>query len=299
MRDYHRIDPQPAQKHCGAKLDYRTFPDEPPQAPRQTLVSVNFYDFGDGLAEGVAFVRPTGARTPRQTDPIPDEVRREENEKRATRRAKTQVRRLTLAGGLTHLLTLTTRRLIRNPEIMWALWERYTRLVREALPQWPFVAVQELQKRGALHVHAAVAGYQDVRLLRRLWLKVLDEYGMGDGAVNVRPPRGRSRVKVAQYLTKYISKAMDDGLRDFGGHRYRVSQGIKCEPIRHTQSSWRGLRPVLEKVFTRAGCGVYSAVLIEGVEAMWACSWDVKGRPVRPKPSIHQRRASHDVYTRP
>ena len=49
----------------------------------------------------------------------------------------------------------------------------------------PFVAVLECQQRGAIHPHLAVRGFQDVRLLRRCWYKIV---GNGQGQVNVRAP---------------------------------------------------------------------------------------------------------------
>jgi hypothetical protein len=64
----------------------------------------------------------------------------------------------------------------------------------------PYVAVLERQQRGALHPHLAVKGFQDVRLLRRCWYKIV---GNGQGQVNVRGPRpGSSPVKLARYLSK-------------------------------------------------------------------------------------------------
>lgn len=50
-------------------------------------------------------------------------------------------------------------------------------------------------------------GLQDVRLLRRCWDKIV---GNGHGQVNVRGPRPESSpVKLARYLSKYISKDFD------------------------------------------------------------------------------------------
>ena len=278
------------------KLDSRTFPDGARNRATSGEVVVNFYDHGGGLVEGVAFIaRPARKGGKRCARPVADAKRRDENEVRAANRAKAKVRRLVLASGLTHLLTLTTRKIITDPLVMWDLWSRFTRLVRPVIPVWDYVAVAEFQKRGALHLHAAVKGYQDVGLLRRKWLRVLADANLGDGAANVRPPKGRSRVKVAQYLAKYIAGAVEAGVRDFGGHRYRASRGLSCQPQRIGCGTWRDLRTALEDVFGSVGAAIWAAVKIEGVGAIWACSWDRQGRPSIPPTSRDARSASRDV----
>ena len=86
------------------------------------------------------------------------------------------------------------------------------------------MAVLECQQRGAIHPHLAVAGFQDVRFLRRCWYKIV---GQGQGQVNVKGPRpGSSPVKLARYLSKYLGKDFATLPREFGEHRYFCSLGI-------------------------------------------------------------------------
>ena len=67
-------------------------------------------------------------------------------------------------------------------------------LSRSGYPM-PYVAVLECQKRGAIHPYLAVRGFQDIRLLRRCWYKIV---GKAQGQVNVKGPRpGTSPVKLA------------------------------------------------------------------------------------------------------
>jgi hypothetical protein len=95
----------------------------------------------------------------------------------------------------------------------------------------PYVAVLECQKRGAIHPHLAVRGFQDIRLLRRSWYKIV---GKAQGQVNVRGPRpGTSPVKLARYLSKYISKDIDSQPREFEEHRYLCSLGITVPTERY------------------------------------------------------------------
>ncbi len=264
----------------GTKLVSRTFLDGDDKGQPQTGVTI--YDYGDGLIEAVAYRRFETSQHNDQPPPeCPDPERQQDNERRATARARTTVRRLVMFGNLTHLLTLTTRTCITDPERFWSLWERYVRLIREHLPDWQYVTVPEPQKRGAVHLHAAVRGFQDVRLLRRLWLRVLSEQGIqGGGSVNVRPPRNARRPKIAGYLSKYIGKAFGGALRTGGAHRYRSSTALKATPTRRIMGTWRHLRDALESIFGDAGVGVGGMVALDDVGAVWGCSWDRDGDAV-------------------
>jgi hypothetical protein len=72
----------------------------------------------------------------------------------------------------------------------------------------------ERQARGAIHFHAGVCGYQDVKYLRTAWRRAAGEYG---GNINVAADKRRwggeghvwRRGKLAGYLAKYLSKAFE------------------------------------------------------------------------------------------
>jgi hypothetical protein len=122
-------------------------------------------------------------------------------------------------------VTLTYRENVADRERVLTNLEQLRRMLAHAGHPMPYVAVLECQKRGAIHPHLAVRGFQDVRLLRRCWYKIV---GKGQGQINVRGPRpGSSPVKLARYLSKYISKDLDNQPREFEEHRYFCSLGIK------------------------------------------------------------------------
>lgn len=295
---HHRAHSTLATDPGEAKLVCRTFLDGGAADPGAICVKV--YRFGEGYVEATAYRKPKPATRSGQKGASQDEPPNEENAQRADRRARRSVRLAVMARSLTHLLTLTTRKCITDPGVFWEMWKAFVRQVHQQIPTWQYVAISERQKREAIHIHAAVAGYQDVKLLRKLWLGVLEDKGIrGGGSVHVRAPKNNRRPKMAQYLTKYMAKDFENGARDFGRHRYRASQCKAVEPIVLTASSWRVFRGALEDVFEEFGVAVAGSVYIDSVDAMWACSWDRSGKPVSLPPDPIQRRASHDVYTRP
>tara|TARA_Y100001951_G_C11253905_1_gene248180 strand:+ start:134 stop:1000 length:867 start_codon:yes stop_codon:yes gene_type:complete len=142
-----------------------------------------------------------------------------ENRERATRRARTKVRRLAKAKGLTTLLTLTYRENMLDRDRMQRDLDVFLKRVRRVIPGFQYIAVFERQKRGAWHAHLAVekvlshyvARGRLVRsydLLRSMWRAVV---GTDNGNVDVSRNKAlsRSSAKLAAYVSKYIGKTFD------------------------------------------------------------------------------------------
>ncbi len=158
-------------------------------------------------------------------------LNKEQNEKRARARAAGEIRRKCLAISADHLVTLTYRDNVEDRERVMTDLDRLRRMLSRGGYSMPYVAVLECQKRGAIHPHLAVHGIQDIRFLRRCWYKIV---GKAQGQVNVKGPRpGSSPVKLARYLSKYISKDIDNQPRGFEEHRYFCSLGIAVPTERY------------------------------------------------------------------
>ncbi|MEY4704166.1 MAG: hypothetical protein RL042_362 [Nitrospirota bacterium] len=172
---------------------------------------------------------------------------KEQNEKRARSRAAGEIRRKCLAIRADHLVTLTYRDNVENRERVMTDLERLRRMLSRSGYSMPYVAVLECQKRGAIHPHLAVHGIQDIRLLRRCWYKIV---GKAQGQVNVKGPRpGTSPVKLARYISKYISKDVDSQPREFEEHRYFCSLGIAVPTERFQIVLTRHAREAESKLF--------------------------------------------------
>jgi hypothetical protein len=171
-----------------------------------------------------------------------------ENRDRAERRAKQEVRRRVMAGGLEYLLSCTYRSVQRDRRKVIEDWRAFVRLVRRRYPDWAYVQVLEYQARGSLHHHAAVRGFQNVAYLRQCWWEVTG----GDGNIDVQAPRGkRGPASMARYLVKYLSKGFaQEAVHEPGQHRYLTSQGLNPVLIRFELAPGDS-RDVLEAALTR------------------------------------------------
>ena len=183
-------------------------------------------NFGDGQVEVTAtrFDRYMGALAlsalPRAKRGESENT--EQNQMDAAKRAKKQVRLRCKAIGADRMITLTYR---ENMVDKIRLKKDYDALRRRLgkLGDFHYVAVAERQKRGAWHLHVAVKGRQNYRVLRAIWRSIV---GQDNGNIDVRNPFREKglRHKLASYLCKYMTK-------DFAEHainekRYWTSRGI-------------------------------------------------------------------------
>jgi len=233
---------------AAAKLVKRTYLHHPPsersRQPESTW-TITIHDFGKQWVEsswGKVDSRP-GKRGRKGGSPNP-----ERNQQRARSRAVGEIRRKCLSIGADHLVTLTYRENVQDRTRVLEDLERLRRMLAKSGSPILYVTVMECQKRGAIHPHIAVRGFQDVRLLRRCWYRIV---GNGQGQVNVRGPRpGSSPVKLARYLSKYISKDLDALPREAGEHRYFCSLGINVPTERFELALARPSEGVAGELFS-------------------------------------------------
>lgn len=180
---------------------------------------------------------------PRQKTEEEIEASQEENLRRAERRARQKVRFLIQSIGADHLLTLVYRENMTDSDKLNEDFTRFVRLVREKYPDWLYVGVKEYQERGALHMHVACVGKQDVHHLRKCWYIAIggnaDDAGENTkGQINVRYRKKRfsgqspifTCLQLAAYLSKYISKTFAHS-RELGERRYKSSRGIPAPKV--------------------------------------------------------------------
>lgn len=247
------------------RLDKRTYLDR-----EQGRYKVILRDYGGGLCEvGWAFI-PN--RSPFNINGRGDSENLEANADRSVRRARSRLRQLILAAQLDHLLTLTYRENVTDYTQAGDDLKRFIRAVRTYLPDFVYVAVPEKQKRGAWHWHIALAGRQDVKLLRKLWRHVV-----GEGNIDVQKPRtgANRRLALVRYLGKYLAKGFAEGHRELNRHRFRASLGITVpgelvevpEHLRGEVSAY-----VIGQLQERSGSVGFAWVDPQKM-AGWACSW--------------------------
>ncbi len=164
----------------------------------------------------------------------------EANRLRSARRAKRAIRFACKTAEFDRMITLTTKDNFTREEIQ-RLVERFIKLVRVATNgKIDYIIVPEKHdseetsesKRGSHHVHIAVVGRQDYKLLVSIWHYRICK---GRGFVHVSNPfnkrtgKAYSPAQMASYLYKYVSKNISGA--DFNKKSYWISQNI-APPVR-------------------------------------------------------------------
>lgn len=193
---------------------------------------------------------------------------RESNEEDAARRARKNVRLRCKAIGADRLVTLTYRENITDRLVALKHWKAFVRRLSRH-KEFHYVAVIEVQQRGAIHFHVAVRGRQHYALLRSIWQSILgkDDQGRQMGQVNVRDPHKfgfgtNGHHKLASYISKYCGKRMD--VRDLNEKRYFCSRGIVVPEVQ----TWR-----VPGVYNQLDAMMYAFSMIEGHSKEGVQTW--------------------------
>lgn len=206
-----------------------------------------------------------------------------ENTERSLRETKKRVRYLCKQIGADHMVTLSYRENMVDLARLKREWKAFARLMHARYPDWKYVVAHEYQDRGALHMHVAVRGRQDIKYLRRCWYIALGSSpeSTGDeapGAVNVRGPSRRwgsksmewKIDKLSGYLTKYMSKTF--AMSEANAKRYWASKGVKPPEV---VKYWLGATNFVEAVgetyrlLTKESGQVDAMWCSEGWQSIW------------------------------
>jgi len=201
-------------------LDGLPSPDAAVGARRTMWTRARLVDYGSGHVSVRYYVVHESNREQWSRDAARD---RERSTARAVRNCRDRI----MVLGATAIVTLTYRQNLEDLNVSREHLRMFVAKVRRAKPGWKFVGVAERQKRGAIHWHLAVKGWQDISLLRSSWSEVIGRGGF-DGNIDVRAVRS---VASAAYIAKYLGKGLDEDERPRYGHHYMVSRGLQVEVV--------------------------------------------------------------------
>lgn len=182
---------------------------------------------------------------PRRSTRDPNRPRDAESLERSRRRAKTAVRLRVAELAPAALVTFTTRQVMPLDHLA-KIWAAFVRRVHEVDPAWLYVCVPEPHPTNPdhFHLHAAVRGEVNHKVLRRLWhialeaangRRVTQTLRGADSPGNVDVQRVKASAfitrvrKIGRYISKYISKGM---VERFNRKTYWPAKGINLEETR-------------------------------------------------------------------
>jgi hypothetical protein len=254
---------------CLTRLERRTYLVSGGVSLMNIQNKMTIMDYGEGLVEGTVGVSMPG---PKKTTPRGESENREQNIERSRRRAQANVRRKCMAGGFDHLLTLTYRENNVDKYRAWHDLERFIRKMHTYVPDWRYIVVMEFQKRGAIHFHLAVVGYQDVDLLRHCWRSVVMEGNIDVSWKKSKKGGTWSRANLSRYIPKYITKNTHTDLNE---RSFRCTPGIKIiKQYIYFSLAINALDYLAYKIEALTG-NIPFIWTPEGINSIygWGCSW--------------------------
>lgn len=210
-------------------------------------------------AQKIADMQNSPRRSGKREEPA---ERSQESLERSRARARQKVRYHAKNIATNRLLTLTKRETeetgFSTPGDWQQYWARFCRVFGKYYPNLPFMFVAVLeQHKDSEHLHLHVATYSKLKMplevMRRIWWDICGGRGMGNVDIRyVRQQGHHGTARIAQYLSKYISKGFDC-LERFNKKRYWVSD----RDLPQAQRMWlraRSLDEAIKEVYERA-CG--------------------------------------------
>lgn len=201
-------------------------------------------------AQRIADLQNSPRRIGKREEP---EERSQESLERSRIRARQKVRHHAKNIAANRLLTLTKRETeetgYSTPDDWQQDWARFCRVYKKYYPDQPFMFVAVLeQHKDREHLHLHIATYSKCKMplevMRHIWWDICG--GRGTGNIDIRYIRQQGHhgtARIAQYLSKYISKGFDCVER-FNKKRYWVSD--------------RDL-PQAQRIWLRA-CNIFGAI---------------------------------------
>lgn len=165
------------------------------------------------------------------------------NVQTSIQRSKRKVRHLVASMGCDRMLTLTIRE--SDPDKFLTVeqwkkaWDRFNRMLKKAGAPLDYVAVLETHEKGNYHLHAAIVGRANIKLMRRIWFICLGGRGderegntPGNVRIDFKPNMTsfRRRSNLAKYVSKYLAKQA--GHTEFNKKRYWSSKHKLPDVIR-------------------------------------------------------------------
>lgn len=250
--------------------------------------------FDDGQQEVVAFSKrvwrrfqamralPRAARGKREEleeeSGVDQSIKAAKSLKTSIERSKRMIRKRCKAIRADRMLTLSTRDNETRLEVWAKWWDEFRRRMNK-LQDFHYVAVLERQQRGAWHIHVAVSGRQNWKVLRSIWLSVISKAGT-DGAVNDSFGNGKLRAlfrkiggkgrsmrhRIATYIAKYVGKDAD--ATTFNKKRYWTSKGV----VLPETTTYAHLGPefgVQDAVVAAHRCVLENGATCDGAQFYW------------------------------
>ena len=170
-------------------------------------------------------------------------------------RIKTKIKDYILSNDFNYFWTLTFKDDRYDYDLAFQKMGKWLRKMRDKYGKFDYIMIPELHKDGAIHFHGVTGGLNAVIRDSGVKHKGVKVYNCTDWEHGFTTlTKIRSREKTASYVTKYVTKEMQNSIVEKGKKKYWLSRGLRKPDITFTELN---LAPDLKPDFQNDICAIY------------------------------------------
>lgn len=190
---------------------------------------------------------------PLKNEKTAEELQLEKN--RALWKIKTKIKDYILCNDFDYFWTLTFDSDRYNYTVAFEKMGKWLEKMRKKYGKFNYIMIPELHKDGAIHFHGVTGGLNAVVRDSGVKHKGVKVYNCTDWQHGFTTlTRVRSKEKTATYVTKYVTKEMQNSIVGKGKKKYWLSQGLRKPDITFTDLN---LTPDLKPDYENDICAIY------------------------------------------
>ena len=170
---------------------------------------------------------------PLKNEKTAEELQLEKN--RALWKIKTKIKDYILCNDFDYFWTLTFDSDRYNYTVAFEKMGKWLEKMRKKYGKFNYIMIPELHKDGAIHFHGVTGGLNAVIRDSGVKHKGVKVYNCTDWEHGFTTlTKIRSREKTASYVTKYVTKEMQNSIVEKGKKKYWCSRGLRLPAVSYT-----------------------------------------------------------------
>ena len=170
-------------------------------------------------------------------------------------RIKTKIKDYILSNDFNYFWTLTFKDDRYDYDLAFKKMGKWLEKMRKKYGKFDYIMIPELHKDGAIHFHGVTGGLNALIVdagVKHKGAKVYNCLEWEHGFTTLT--KIRSREKTASYVTKYVTKEMQNSIVEKGKKKYWCSRGLRKPDITFTDLN---LTPDLKPDYENDICAIY------------------------------------------
>lgn len=170
-------------------------------------------------------------------------------------RIKTKIKDYILSNDFDYFWTLTFKADRYDYDLAFQKMGKWLRRMRDKYGKFDYIMIPELHKDGAIHFHGVTGGLNALIVEAGVKHKGSEVYNCLEWEHGFTTlTKIRDKEKTASYVTKYVTKEMQNSIVEKGKKKYWLSRGLRKPDVTFSELN---LTPDLKPDFKNDICAIY------------------------------------------